>query len=447
MFESLTNRLTGVFSDLARRGRLTEKDIDEALREVRLALLEADVDFNVARGLVRRIKEQSQGQNVYGSLSPGQTVLKIVQQELAQILGSDAAVLERSPQPPTVLMMVGLQGSGKTTTVAKLALHLKKSGQSVMMAACDLHRPAAIDQLQQLGDELSIPVHCEDPSKSSAAEVATRARSRAKSEDMRWLLLDTAGRLHVDDDLMRELEDIGRAASPTETILVVDAMTGQDAVRSGTAFQERIGLTGIIITKLDGDARGGAALSMRSVTGLPIKFVGVGEKTNALEIFHPSRMASRILGLGDVETLIERASEEISFERGRSLEEKLRRAEFDMNDLIDQLKTLRRMGSLSDVLGMIPGMSALRGKLDLSDVDERRMARVEAIVFSMTPEERSNPKLINGSRRKRIAIGSGTSPAEVNQILNQFRQMQSVMKKMTSADGQRGLMDIVRGRL
>lgn len=350
MFESLTNRLTGVFSDLTRRGGLTEKDIDGTLREVRLALLEADVDFNVARGLVRRIRDQVQGQNVYGSLSPGQTVLKIVQQELAQILGSEATALERSPQPPTVLMLAGLQGSGKTTTVAKLALHLKKDGQSVMMAACDLHRPAAIDQLRQLGHELSIPVHYEDPSKSSAAGVAARARSRAKSEDIHWLLLDTAGRQHVDDDLMGELEEIGRVASPTETILVVDAMTGQDAVRSGTAFQERIGLTGIIIAKLDGDARGGAALSMRSVTGLPIKFVGVGEKTNALEIFHPRRMASRILGLGDVETLIERATEEVDFERGRSLEVKLRRAEFDMNDLVDQLKALRRMGSLSDVL-------------------------------------------------------------------------------------------------
>ena len=445
MFESLTERLGGVLSKLSSRGKLSEKDIDQALREVRLALLEADVDFKVARSFVNGVRERAVGQDVFASLTPGQTVVRIVGEELARILGGETAELQRADTPPSVMMLAGLQGSGKTTTAAKLALKLRSERTPVMMAACDLRRPAAIDQLVQLGRQLDIPVYQEDPASSRAPEVARNALDAARREDIRWLLLDTGGRLHIDDEMMAELEDIRDAVSPVETLLVVDAMTGQDAVRSGAEFHERIGLTGIVMTKLDGDARGGAALSMRSVTGLPIKFVGVGEKPDALEQFHPDRMASRILGMGDVQTLAERAGREFDTDRALKLEKKMRNAQFDMNDLLDQFRTIRRMGSVSDVLGMVPGMGGLMARMRPQDLDERKMARVEAIVLSMTPLERADPKIINGSRRRRIARGSGTSPSEVNQLLNQFSQMQKVMKRIASGGSPRALMAMFQG--
>jgi len=446
LFESLTERLGGVLSKLSGKGKLSEKDIHQALREVRLALLEADVDFKVARTFVNDVKERAAGQNVFASLTPGQTIVKIVGEELARILGGETAELQRADSPPSVIMLAGLQGSGKTTTAAKLALKLRSDRAAVMMAACDLRRPAAIDQLVQLGRQLGIPVHHEDPASSAAPEVARNAFDAARRDDVRWLLLDTGGRLHVDDEMMAELEEIRDAVHPVETLLVVDAMTGQDAVRSGSEFHRRIGLTGIVMTKLDGDARGGAALSMRSVTGLPIKYVGVGEKPDGLEQFHPDRMASRILGMGDVQTLVEKAGQELDTDRALALEKKMRRAQFDMNDLLDQFQTIRRMGSVSDILGMVPGMGALTSRMRPQDMDERKMARVEAIVLSMTSAERANPKIVDGSRRRRIALGSGTSPSEVNQLLNQFAQMQKMMKKIASGGSPRGLMAMLQGR-
>ncbi len=443
MFEALTAKLNNAFSRIASKGRLSGKDVDAALREVRMALLEADVDFKVAREFVRTVKDRSVGENVFSTLSPGQTVIKIVHEEIREILGGEASVLMRSSKPPSVVMLVGLQGSGKTTTAAKLALRLRKDGHSSMMAACDLQRPAAIAQLAQLGRELRIPVHREDPVGNSALNVAKKAVEAARDAGSRWLILDTAGRLHLDDDLMDELARMRDAVNPVETLLVVDAMTGQDAVRSGAEFNERIGLTGMVLTKMDGDARGGAALSMKSVTGLPIKFIGVGERASALEDYHPDRLASRILGMGDVETLVEKAQQQIDAEEAANLERRIRRNQFDMNDLLKQFRALKSMGPLGDVLGMIPGMSAMRGRIRPGDLDDRRMAQVEAVILSMTPLERENPGIIKGSRRKRIALGSGTSPAQVNQLLNQHRQMQKMMKKLSSGGNPRALMGML----
>ncbi|MEX0761954.1 MAG: signal recognition particle protein [Dehalococcoidia bacterium] len=443
MFESLSDKLGGVFSQLSGKGTLSDKDIDTALREVRLALLEADVDFKVARSFVAAVKERAIDQKVFSSLTPGQTVVKVVQEELTEILGGEAVGLERSEKAPSIVMLVGLQGSGKTTTAAKLALRLRREKQPVMLAACDLQRPAAIDQLVQLGRQLDIPVYHEDPHTSTPVKVAQNAVKKAAQDNIHWLILDTAGRLHIDDDLMAELEEIRDTTHPVETLLVVDAMTGQDAVRSGTEFHERIGISGLILTKMDGDARGGAALSMRSVTGRPIKFIGMGEKADALEEYHPDRLASRILGMGDVETLIEKAQGQFDEEQSKILEQKLRRNQFDLNDMLQQFQSLKKMGPLADVLGMVPGMNALRGKINPKDLDERKMAQVEAIILSMTPAERANPKLINGGRRKRISDGSGTSPAQVNQLLNQFTQMQKMMKSLSTGKGQRQLMGML----
>jgi len=446
LFESLTERLGGVLSALSRKGKLSEKDIDQALREVRLALLEADVDFKVARAFVADVKERALGEDLFASLTPGQTIIKIVGEELARILGGQAAEIQRAENPPSVIMLAGLQGSGKTTTAAKLALKLRTDRAAVMMAACDLRRPAAIDQLIQLGRQLNVPVYHEDPASSTPAQVAINAIDAARRDDVHWLLLDTGGRLHIDDEMMVELEDVRDAAQPVETLLVVDAMTGQDAVRSGSEFHERIGLTGIVVTKLDGDARGGAALSMRSVTGLPIKYVGVGEKPDGLEQFHPDRMASRILGMGDVQTLIEKAEHEFDTEQAVALEKKLRHAQFDMNDLLDQFRTVRRMGSVQDILGMVPGMGAVAKRVGPQGMDESKLGRVEAMILSMTPAERGDPRIINGSRRRRIALGSGTSPSEVNQLLGQFKQMQKMMKRLASGGSPRALMSMFQGR-
>ena len=440
MFESLSDKLTGVFGKLSSRGKLSEADIDAALREVRMALLEADVDFKVARQFVKDVKEQAQDEKVFASLTPGQTVIKIVQEELIKILGGENEPLNRGERPPTVILLVGLQGAGKTTAASKLALKLKKENQSVMMAACDLQRPAAVDQLVTLGQQVGVPVYTEEPGKSTPVQVAKNAMKKAAQDNTFYLILDTAGRLAIDDDLMNELEDIRDATNPIETLLIVDAMTGQDAVRSGSEFNERIGITGIIMTKMDGDARGGAALSMRSVAGVPIKFIGVGERSDALEDYYPDRLASRILGMGDVQSLIEKAQEQYDEDQAAEMEKRMRKAEFDLNDMLQQFQTLKKMGPLSDVMGMIPGMGAMRGKVNPKDIDERKMAQVEAIILSMTPDERANPAIIKGSRRRRISEGSGTSPAQVNQLLNQHRQMQQVMKRFFKGGKKRALM-------
>ena len=446
MFETLSERLTSALGTLTGKGRLTEQDIEAALRQVRMALLEADVDFKVARNFVSKIREEAQGENVVRSLTPGQTVVKIVQDNLVEVLGGESAALQRGETPPSVIMLVGLQGAGKTTAAAKLALHIRRERkQDAMIAACDLQRPAAVEQLVTLGKQINVPVYNEDVRKSTPLKVAKNALDRAKRDGTRWLILDTAGRLAIDDELMGELEKIKSTVDPIETFLVVDAMTGQDAVNSGSEFNRRIGLTGMLLTKMDGDARGGAALSMKSVTGLPVKFVGVGERPEQLEEFHPERMAQRILGMGDVTTLIEKAQREIGEDDAKRLEQRMRRNEFDLNDMLEQFRSIRRMGPLSDVLGMIPGISGLMGGRNLRNVDEKRMSQVEAIILSMTPQERSNPRLLNGSRRRRVATGSGTSPSQVNQLLGQYRQMQKMMKRISGPGGERAMQNMMRG--
>ena len=439
MFETLSEKLNGVFRGLGNKGRLTEKDVDAALREVRMALLEADVNFRVSRNFVGKIRERSLGDDVLKSLTPGQQVVKVTNEELTAVLGGGIKRLEPAPKPPSVILMVGLNGSGKTTTAGKLARRLKRDSQNPMMVAADLRRPAAIEQLQTLGRQIDVPVHREDgrdTPKAAAAGVKRAAETGAS-----WAIVDTAGRFQVDDDLMSELEAVRDAVEPVETLLVVDAMTGQDAVAVAQEFHDRIGLTGLVLTKLDGDARGGAAISIVAVTGVPIKFIGTGERLDALEEFHPDRLASRILGMGDMLTLIEKAQSSFDEDEAVELEKKIRQATFDLNDFMAQLQQVKSMGSLSQIVEMIPGMSAMRGRIPDSDFDDNQIARVEAIVYSMTPGERSNPSIIGGSRRRRIARGSGTTPRDVNQLLNQFKQTQRLMKQMSSG---KGMVDIAR---
>ena len=444
MFDALTDKLTAVFGRLTSRGRLTEKDVDEALREVRVALLEADVNFRVARELVGRIRERALDTNVLQSLSPGQQVVTFVYEELVAILGEGHHGLQASSQAPSVAIMVGLQGSGKTTTAAKLSMYLRRQGHRSLLVAADLRRPAAIQQLAALGRQIDVPVYQEDPLTSTAEDVASHGLEHAKNLGVTWVIIDTGGRLHIDDELMEELERVKASTSPSESLLVVDAMTGQDAVNAAVEFHQRIGLTGHVLSKLDGDARGGAALSIAHVTGVPIKFIGIGERSDALEPFHPDRMASRIIGMGDVATLVEKAQAEITEERAKELEKKMRRATFDLEDFLQQLQQLRRMGPLSGIMEMIPGFSSLSKRLPTDAMDERRLKRVEAIVFSMTPQERRNPDVLNGSRKRRIAKGSGTEPKDVNQLLNQFKQMQKLMKQMASGRSPRGLSGLIR---
>ena len=432
MFESLTDKLTGVFSRLGNKGRLTEDDVDEALREVRLALLEADVNFRVAREVVGRIREKAVGGGVLQGISPGQQVVKVVHDELVELLGGQNQSLARASSSPSVILMVGLQGSGKTTTAAKLALHLRREDQRALLIAADLRRPAAMDQLESLGKQLDIPVYREDAGPDDAPKVTANGLKRAKDMGVAWAIVDTGGRLHVDDELMKELEVIKAKSNPSEVLLVVDAMTGQDAVNAAQDFHARLGLTGLVLSKLDGDARGGAALTVTHTTGVPIKFAGVGEKPDALEIFHPDRMASRILGMGDVLTLVERVQEQVTEEQAKELERKVRRATFDLEDFQGQLKQLQRMGSIASVMEMVPGFRALGSKLPTGALDDSRITRIGSIISSMTLWERHHPDQINGSRRKRIADGSGTSPADVNQLLNQFKQMQKMMRQLTS---------------
>ncbi|MGC8874666.1 MAG: signal recognition particle protein [Chloroflexia bacterium] len=441
MFEQLTERLQAVFRRLSSRGRLSEKDVDEALREVRLALLEADVHYRVVKEFLERVRARAVGETVMRSLTPAQQVIKIVHEELVQMLGQTAVPLTEAASPPTVLMLVGLQGSGKTTTAAKLALHLRQRGAFPLLVAADLRRPAAVRQLEVLGEQLSLPVYSEGSGKDAAA-VAQRALKEARQQRRSHVILDTAGRLHIDEELMQELVRVQRAVSPHEVLLVADAMTGQDALRVASEFHARLHLTGLILTKVDGDARGGAALSIRSVTGVPIKFLGVGEKADALEVFHPDRLASRILGMGDVLSLIERAESAYTEEEARRLEEKVRRGAFDLNDFLDQLRQVQKMGPLEQLLEMIPGLgSALRTQQ--LQVDERQFRRLEAIILSMTPEERARPEIIGGSRRRRIARGSGTSVQQVNALLNRFDQYRRLMRKLTKGQA-RDILSLLR---
>ncbi len=427
MFENLTARLQEAFRKLRSKGKLGERDVDEALRDVRIALLEADVNFKVVREFISRVRERAVGQEVASSLTPGQQVIKIVNAELTQLMGGSESGLQYSPKPPTLIMLVGLQGSGKTTTAAKLANLLKKQGRHPLLVAADTRRPAAIRQLQVLGQSVGAEVVATGEG-DDALRVVRLALSRAKTGGHDVVIVDTAGRLHVDDDLMAELANMKQAFEPSEVLLVVDAMSGQDAVNVASAFEERLGLTGVVLTKLDGDARGGAALSTRAVTGRPIKFVGIGEKLDALTPFHPERMASRILGMGDILGLIERAEAAYDEANARKLAEKIRAAEFTLEDFAEQLRQMKKMGPLDELLSMIPGLGRVKGISDLK-VDDGQIRRIEAIVSSMTREERRNPAIVDGSRRKRIARGSGTRIQDVNQVLRQFEQVREMLKQ------------------
>ena len=445
MFENLTERLTGIFNRLSSKGRLTDKDIDEALSLVRRSLLEADVNFRVARDFVARVKERAQGSEVLESLTPGQQVVKIVHEELTDLLGGGSAGSGRtgitlSSQPVSPLMLVGLQGSGKTTTAAKLALEQRKQGHRSLLIAADLRRPAAIQQLETLGRQLDIPVYSEDPGSSNAVKVARNGLARAAELGVNWAIVDTGGRLQIDDELMKELEEIRDAVDPHETLLVVDAMTGQDAVNTAEGFHQRVGLTGLIMSKMDGDARGGAALSITRVSGVPIKYMGVGERPDGLEVFHADRLASRILAMGDVLTLIERAQEAVDEQKAKEMERKIRQASFDLNDFLDQLQSVKKMGSLDQIMEMIPGMGSASRKMMAGDLDETKLLRIEAIIHSMTPDERQRPEIINGSRRRRISRGSGTTPQDINQLLNQFKQTQKLVRQMSRSRNPANLM-------
>jgi len=429
MFESLTDKLQGVFARLRGKGKLSEADVNEALREVRLALLEADVNFKVVKEFVARVRDRAVGQEVLESLTAVQTVVKIVREELIELLGGTDSRLHFAPRPPTVVMLCGLQGSGKTTTCGKLGHWMRRQGRNPLLVACDVYRPAAIRQLQVLGEQLGIPVFAtgEDV---APPQIAASAARHAENSGFDVILLDTAGRLHIDEAMMRELRQVKAAVNPTETLLVVDAMTGQDAVNFAQEFHQQLAVDGFIMTKLDGDARGGAALSIRSVTGVPIKFVGTGEKLDALEGFHPDRMASRILGMGDILSLIEKAEQALDEKKAAELERRLRENRFDLNDFLDQMQQMKRMGPLSQLIGMIPGMSGLKDV----QVDEKLLARQEAIVKSMTLEERTDPSILNGSRKRRVALGSGVTVQEVNQFLSQFEMMRQMVRTMTGGD-------------
>ena len=430
MFQGLSEKLQETFKRLKSKGKLTEADVNEAMREVRMALLEADVNFKVVKDFVAKVKERSIGQEVLESLSPGQQVIKIVNEEMVALMGGVSSKINISSKPPTVIMLVGLQGAGKTTHGAKLANMLKKQGKHPLLVACDIYRPAAIKQLEVLGEQIKVPVFSlgqENPVKIAAASL-----QHANSQGLDVVIIDTAGRLHINEELMGELREIKSSVKPHEILLVVDAMTGQDAVNVAESFHNELGVDGIILTKLDGDTRGGAALSVKAVTGCPIKFAGVGEKMDAIEPFFPERMASRILGMGDVLTLIEKAQEAFDEKQAREMEQKLRKQEFTLDDFLDQKQQLKKMGPLNSLLEMIPGV----GK-QMKDVqgDEKDMAHVEAIIHSMTAEERRKPALIKDSRKRRIAKGSGTSIQEVGRLLKQFEQMQKMMKQFAGGSG------------
>lgn len=428
-FEGLADRLQNAIKKIRGSQKVTEDDLKETLREVRMALLEADVNFKVVKDFIARIKERAMGQEVQASLTPGQFIIKIVNEELTDLLGGTQSKLMVASKPPTVIMLVGLQGAGKTTTAGKLANHLRKNGKKPLLVAGDVYRPAAIKQLQVLGEQLNIPVFSLGD-QVSPVEIAKQSMSKAFSLACDTLIIDTAGRLHINEELMGELKDIKKTVKPHEILLVVDAMTGQDAVTVAESFNNDLGIDGLIVTKLDGDARGGAVLSVKAVTGRPVKFVGMGEKLDALEPFHPDRMASRILGMGDVLSLIEKAQAVFDAEDAAKLEKKLRKEEFTLEQFLEQMQQVKKLGSLESILGMLPGMGNISQKLKDANVDEKELDRVEAIIRSMTLAERRNPNIINGSRRKRIATGSGTRVQDVNKLLKNFEQSKKMMKKI-----------------
>ncbi|GLI85073.1 signal recognition particle protein [Rossellomorea marisflavi] len=433
-FEGLADRLQGTIQKIRGKGKISEADVKEMMREVRLALLEADVNFKVVKQFVKKVSERAVGQEVMKSLTPGQQVIKVVKEELTELMGGEQSQIAVSKRPPTVIMMVGLQGAGKTTTTGKLAnLLRKKHNRKPLLVAADIYRPAAIKQLETVGKQLDLPVFSLGD-QVSPVEIAKQAIEKAKEEHHDYVLIDTAGRLHIDENLMGELKDIKELSNPDEIFLVVDAMTGQDAVNVAESFNEALGISGVVLTKLDGDTRGGAALSIRSVTEKPIKFVGMGEKMDALEAFHPERMASRILGMGDVLSLIEKAQANVDEEKAKELEQKMRTMSFTFDDFLEQLGQVKQMGPLDELLKMMPGANKMKG-LDKLQVDDKQIVHVEAIIQSMSKKEKTNPEVINASRRKRIAKGSGTSIQEVNRLLKQFEDMKKMMKQMSGMQG------------
>ena len=427
MFETLTDKLQDVFDQLGRRGKLTEEDVDRAMREVRLALLEADVNLKVAKDFIKRVKARAIGAEVTRSLTPAQQVIKIVHEELITTLGEPGR-LNLGGASPRVIMLVGLQGSGKTTTAAKLALHLRRQGKRPFMIAADTYRPAAVDQLVTLAKQINVP-YWEEGTAVSPPDICQHGLAEARKQDASVVLIDTAGRLQIDDDMMQELQAIKALTSPAEVLLVADAMTGQEAVRIAEGFNEKVNVTGLILTKVDGDARGGAAISMREVTGVPIKFLATGEKLDALEVFHPDRLASRILGMGDMLSLIEKAEATFDQKEAEKLQRKMLRNEFTLEDFLQQMQQVKRMGPITQILDMIPGMGRLAKDVDLSGADAE-FKKVEAIIRSMTPQERRNPRVLNASRKRRIASGSGTDVQDVNALLKQFKQMQRLMQQI-----------------
>ena len=435
-FEGLSDKLSAAFKRLRNKGKLTEKDVRDAMREVRLALLEADVNYKVAKDFTAAVTERAVGSQVMESLTPAQMVVKIVNEELTALMGGQAARLASANRPPCAVMMCGLQGSGKTTHSAKLAKMLKSQGHRPLLVACDVYRPAAIAQLQVVGEKAGVPVF--EMGQGNPVEIARRALSHAKDHGNDYVILDTAGRLHIDETLMKELQEIKAAVSPGEILLVVDAMTGQDAVNVASSFNEALGIDGVVLTKLDGDTRGGAALSVRAVTGKPIKFAGIGEKLDDLEVFHPERMASRILGMGDVMSLIEKAQQQIDEKEAEALARKMQQDKFDFNDLLDQFRQIQKMGDIKGMLGMIPGVGK---QLRDVDIDEKQFSRTEAIILSMTGAERAKPDLINPSRKRRIAAGCGMKVADVNRLIKQYESMRQMMKQMKNLGkkGGRGL--------
>ena len=431
IFESLSDRLQETFKKLRGHGKLTEDDVNDAMREVRMALLEADVNFKVVKQFIKTVKERAIGQDILETLTPAQVVIKIVDEELTNLMGGTQSRINMSPNPPTIIMMVGLQGAGKTTSAGKLGLALKKQGKHPLLVACDIYRPAAIKQLQVVGKQLELPVFAMETG-TDAVTIAKSSIDYSQSHANDVIIIDTAGRLQIDEKLMQELRDIKGEVRPHEILLVVDAMTGQESVNVAQSFNESLGLDGVVMTKLDGDARGGAALSVKAVTIVPIKFVGLGEKLESLQTFHPDRMASRILGMGDVLSLVEKAQQTFDMEEARKMEKKLRKDEFTLDDFLNQMQQVKKLGSLESILGMIPGMGGLKKQLEGQnlDLDGKEMRQIEAIIKSMTPQERADIGLVNGSRRKRIALGSGTRVQDVNKLLKQFGEMKKMMKKM-----------------
>ncbi len=431
MFDALSGKLQGVFTTLGRRGSITPKELESALREVRLALLEADVNYKVARDYIKAVRARANSDEVMKSPTPLQRVIEIINEELVELLGTDSPKLQRAAQGPTIILMVGLQGSGKTTTASKLALHARQAGERPLLIAADVYRPAAIDQLQALGRQLNIEVF-DLGADQRPVQIVEQGLQRAAQIGAGTVIVDTAGRLHIDDDMMAELTELRDRFQPTEVLLVADAMSGQDAVNAASAFDEAVGISGVVLSKMDGDARGGAALSIRAVTGAPIKFLGIGERSDALEQFHPDRLAGRILGRGDMTTLVERAQQEFGDQDAKQWQRRLQDGEFDLEDFIEQIGKVRQMGPISQIVNMIPGLSSIKRQIEVDEIDDDFFKHFEAIVLSMTPAERRKPEMINGSRRRRIAKGSGTSPQEVNQLLNQFKQAKRIMKDLAS---------------